>query len=237
VIVAPGGQKAAIVAIDKRNGNAVWQSGNDEAGYSSPIAFDFGGRRLIALLTGEAAVGLAASDGQPLWRYTRVANGTANVATPIHKDGHVFYSSDYGTGAVLLRLASQEAGVRAQEVYFTRDMRNHYTSCVLVGDHLYGFSSAILTAMEFRTGKVAWRDRSVGKGHCIYAEGHLYCLSEDGVVGLVEATPAAYREKSRFRIPPGDFPTWTVPAIADGKLFLREQDNLYCYDIKEPGRL
>jgi outer membrane protein assembly factor BamB len=237
VIVTPGGSRGTVVALDKRNGNTVWQSPQrQEAGYSSPIAFDFGGLRQLAVFTGDAAIGLAAADGKLLWRYDRVANGTANVATPIYHEGHVFFSSDYGTGAVLLRLTGQGAAVRSQEVYFTRDMRNHYTSCVLAGDHLYGFSGTVLTAMEFRTGKVAWRNRSVGKGHCIYAEGHLYCLSEDGVVGLVEATPAAYREKSRFRIPRGEYPTWAVPVVAEGKLFLREQDNLYCYDIQEPGR-
>jgi outer membrane protein assembly factor BamB len=232
LIVTPGARNASVVALDKRNGNTVWQSQSDEAGYSSVIAFDYGGTRLLALLTGDAALGLAASDGKLLWRYKGVANGTANVATPIYHDGHVFYSSDYGTGCVLMRLSGQGSAVKAQEAYFNRDMRNHYTSCVLVGEYLYGFSSSILTAMEFKSGKVAWRDRSVGKGNCIYAEGNLYCLSENGVVGLVEATSAAYREKSRFQIPPGSFPTWSFPAIADGKLFLREQDNLYCYDIK-----
>jgi outer membrane protein assembly factor BamB len=103
---------------------------------------------------------------------------------------------------------------------------------VLVGDYVYGFSSSVLTAMKFLTGEVAWRDRSVGKGSVAYAEGHIYALGEDGVVGLIEATPAAYKEKSRFEISRGNYPTWTQPVIANGKLFLREQDNLYCYNVK-----
>ena len=111
-------------------------------------------------------------------------------------------------------------------------MRNHYSSSVLVGDYLYGFSSSVLTAMKFLTGEVAWRDRSVGKGSVTYADRHLYALSEDGVVGLIEATPAGYKEKSRFEISRGNFPTWTPPVISNGKLYLREQDNLYCYNIK-----
>src|SRR5437763_15336712 len=111
-------------------------------------------------------------------------------------------------------------------------MRNHYSSSVLVGNYVYGFSSSSLTAMKFLTGEVAWRDRSVGKGSVIYAEGNLYALSEDGVVGLIEATPQAYKEKSRFEIQRGSYPTWTPPVIAKGKLYLREQDNLYCYNIK-----
>ena len=105
-----------------------------------------------------------------MWRYAKVANDVANIATPIVHDGHVFVSSDYGTGCALLKLTPEGGAVKAAEVYFNRDMRNHYTTSVLVGDHVYGFSSAILTAMNFMTGKVAWSDRSVGKGNCIYAD-------------------------------------------------------------------
>jgi len=111
-------------------------------------------------------------------------------------------------------------------------MKNHYSSSVLVGDYLYGFSSSILTAMKFQTGQVAWRARSVGKGSVTYADGKLYLFGETGVVGLAEATPGAYREISRFQINAGEYPTWTPPVISDGRLYLREQDNLYCYDIK-----
>ena len=111
-------------------------------------------------------------------------------------------------------------------------MKNHYSSSVLVGDYLYGFSSSILTAMRFQTGQVAWRARSVGKGSVTYADGRLYLFGETGVVGLAEATPAAYKEISRFQIDAGAYPTWTPPVISDGKMYLREQDNLYCYDIK-----
>lgn len=234
LIVTPGGSGASIVALNKNNGELVWKSGNDEAAYSSVIAFDLGGRRYMAAFTGEAAVGLAAGNGELLWRYNKVSNRTANIATPIFHDGHVFVSSDYGTGCALLKLEPQGGGVKASEVYFSREMKNHYSTSVLVGDYLYGFNSTVLTAMKFATGEVAWRDRSVGKGGLIYADGHLYVMGENGTVGLVEATPAGYKEKSRFEIPRGEFPTWTPPVVAEGKLYLREQDNLYCYDIKAP---
>ena len=228
VIVTPGAAGAAVVALDKMNGKVLWTSQSDQAGYSSPVAFDVAGSRKVVVFTGEAAIGLDFNSGRLLWRYERVANRTADIATPIVHDGQIFLSSDYGTGCALLKVSA--AG--ASEVYFNRDMRNHYSTSVLVGDYLYGFSSSILTAMKFQTGEVAWRDRSVGKGSLIYADRHLYCLGEEGVVGLVEATPAGYREKSRFEIPKGGFPTWSPPVIADGKLYLREQDNLYCYNIK-----
>ena len=231
VVVNAGGGGASIVAIDKSNGNVIWKSLDDEAGYSSAIVIETGGVRQYVLLTGEAAVGVRADNGHQLWRYSRVSNRTANVATPIARGGRVFVSSDYGTGGGLLELAANGSGVDAKEIYFTREMRNHYNTPVLVGDHLYGYSSRILTCMNFETGEVAWKDRAVGKGQVIAAGGLLYLLSEDGVAGLAEATPEGYRERSRFSIPRGRYPTWALPVVANGRLYLREQDTLYAYDI------
>ncbi len=228
LIVTPGGPGASVVALDKKTGKLLWKSQSDSAGYSSPIAFDAAGKRQIAVLTGEGALGLNAANGELLWRNKKVANGTANIATPIAFDGRVFFSTDYGTGCLLLDVRSGGA----RELYFNREMKNHYSSSVLHQGYLYGFSSSILTAMKFEDGSVAWRDRSVGKGSVTYADGHLYVLSEAGRVALVEATPAGYREKSRFSIPSGEFPTWTPPVIAHGRLYLREQDRLYAFDIR-----
>lgn len=234
LIVNAGGKGASIVALDKNNGNVLWQSQSDEAGYSSAVVSEVGGLRQYILLTGEGAVGVSAENGELFWRYDEVANSTANVATPVVHGDHVFVSSDYGTGGALLKMSRSGNRIQAQEVYFNRDMRNHYSSSVLIGDHLYGYSSSALTAMNFQTGSVAWRDRSVGKGQIIYAEGRLYLFSEGGVAGLAEATPAAYREISRFEIPRvSSYPTWALPAIANGKLYLRDQGTLYSYDIRK----
>jgi outer membrane protein assembly factor BamB len=232
VIVTPGGPGASVVALDKLKGDLLWKSQSDPAGYSSPIAFDAGGSRKVVVFTAHGAIALDMKNGEFQWRYDKVSNRTANIATPIVHDGYVFLSSDYGTGCALLKLTAGAKAVGASEVYFNRDMRNHYTTSVLVGDYLYGFSSGILTAMKFLTGEVAWRDRSVGKGNVIYAEGNLYAFGEDGAVGLIQATPQGYKEKSRFEIRKGSYPTWTPPVIANGRLYLRDQDNLYCYNIK-----
>jgi outer membrane protein assembly factor BamB len=232
VIVAPGGRGAGVVALNKADGALLWKSQDDEAGYSSAMPFDFGGRRHIAVFTGDAAIGLDIATGELNWRYGKVSNSTANIATPIFNNGHVFYSSAYGTGAALLKLTPENRKLSATEVYFTRDMKNHYSSSVLVGQHLYGYNDAILTSMKFQTGEVAWRTRNIPKGSVTYADKHLYVFSEEGDVALVEASPEAYKEKSRFSISRGNFPTWVPPVIANGKLYLREQDNLYCYNIK-----
>ena len=232
VIVNPGGRQASVVALDKNNGNVIWKAPGDRAGYSSPVAAEVGSIRHYIVLTGGGAVGVRASDGEVLWSYDRISNGTANVATPIVQGDHVFLSTDYGTGCALLRLEPEGEGIRADEVYFHRDMKNHYSTSILLGNYLYGFSSRILTVMNFLTGEIQWRDRSVGKGQIVTAEGLLYILSDDGVVGLVKADPAGYHEIARFSIERGEYRTWTLPVIANGKLFLRDQDSLSCYNVK-----
>jgi outer membrane protein assembly factor BamB len=234
VIVTPGGSNASIVAMDKASGKTIWTSQelSDGPGYSSCVIGDVGGIRTIMALTDRAGVGVRAGDGKLMWRYERVANRTANVATPIFHDNKVFYTSDYGTGCALLGLTAQNGTVKAEEIYFSRDMQNHHGGVVLYNGYLYGYSSQILTCMEFNTGKVAWKDRSVGKGCLTCADGNLYLLSEDNVAGLAEATPEGYREKGRFSIPDQGRPSWAHPVVCGGQLYLRNQGWLACYDVR-----
>jgi outer membrane protein assembly factor BamB len=219
-------------------GKTVWQSSelSDEASYSSAVVADVQGVRTIMALTSEAGVGVRASDGKLLWHYREAANRTANAATPLYSDGRVFYTSDYGTGGALLALKAAGNEVRANEVYFTRDMQNHHGGVVLVNGYLYGYNNAILTCLEFATGKVMWRDRSVGKGAVTYADGHLYILSENNVVGLVEATSAGYREKGRFSVRDQGWPSWAHPVVAGARLFIRNQGTLTVYDVRGSGQ-
>jgi outer membrane protein assembly factor BamB len=227
VLVNPGGRGASVVALDRDTGELIWKSGDDRAGYSSAIVADAGGVRQAIFFTDENGLGVDLRDGKLLWSYDRMANGTANAATPIFHDGKVFLSSDYGTGCALLALSP--AG--AKEVYFNREMRNHHSSSVLVGDTLYGFSSSILTAMDFATGRVLWQDRSVGKGSLVAGDGRLFLFSDRGVAGLAEPSTEGYREHGRFSQERSGLPTWTHPMIHRGRLYLRDQDKLYAYEI------
>jgi outer membrane protein assembly factor BamB len=233
VLVNAGGRDGSIVALDKNDGSILWKSEvSDEASYSSAVVATLGGVRQAIYFTGERALGVSVDDGSLLWHYRRVSNRTANVATPIVRGNYVFLSSDYGTGCALLEIQGGPSAMSAREVYFNQEMKNHHASSVLVDDTLYGFSSSILTALDFETGAVMWKDRGVGKGSLIYADGHLYTLSENGVMGLVEATRAGYREKSRFEIPRSDEKSWSHPVISDGQLYLRDQDTLYSFSIR-----
>jgi len=234
VIVTPGGRGAGVVALDKMSGKTVWVSKelSDGAGYSSPIVADVGGVRTIMTFTADAGVGVRASDGKLMWRNSSASNGTANIATPVYSDGKVFFTSSYGAGGALLGLRASGNEVRAQEIYFTRDMRNHHGGVVLVNGYIYGYNDSILTCLEFASGKMVWRDRSVGKGAVTYADGHLYILGEDNVVGLVEATPAGYREKGRFSIADQGLPSWAHPVVSKGRLYIRNQGTLTSYDVR-----
>ncbi|MCH8333713.1 PQQ-like beta-propeller repeat protein [Candidatus Sumerlaeota bacterium] len=235
VIVTPGGPGATVVALDTQSGATIWTSEglSDAAGYASCVAGDAGGVRVIATMTAEAGVGLRVSDGRLLWRYSRPSNGTANVATPILYDNKVFYTTAYGTGGGLLRLDPGRADIGSRQVYFNRNMQNHHGGVVLVDGYIYGFSDSILTCLEFETGKRVWRNRSVGKGSLMAADGHLYLIGENNRVGLAEATPEGYRETGRFRIADSGQPAWAHPVVAGGRLFIRNQDTIACYDIEE----
>jgi outer membrane protein assembly factor BamB len=234
LIVTPGGRGAGMVALDKMSGQTVWVAKelSDEAGYASAIAADVQGVRTIMTLTAEAGIGVRAADGKLMWRQKNVANSTANITTPIFFDNKVFYTSSYGAGAALLGLTAQSGEVRAQQIYFTREMQNHHGGVVLVDGYLYGFNNSILSCLKFSTGETMWRNRSVGKGSLTYADGRLYLLGEDNLVGLAEAAPGAYRETGRFKIADKGLPSWAHPVVSGGRLYIRNQNTLAAYDVR-----
>jgi outer membrane protein assembly factor BamB len=249
VVVTPGGPAAYMVALDKRTGRELWRTpappsgprGREGAGYSSVVVSSGGGVRQYVQLGGRGLLGVRASDGKLLWSYNRVANDVANIPTPIVKDDLVFASTGYQAGSVLLRLVASAGSVEAREVYFleARTLQNHHGGLVLVGDHVYGghgHNRGFPIAVELATGKVAWggdiRNAGSGSAAVTYADGHLYFRYQNGIVMLIEATPAGYREKGSFTIPNVSQPSWPHPVITGGKLYLREQDTLYVYDVR-----
>jgi hypothetical protein len=143
----------------------------------------------------------------------------------------VFYTSAYATGGGLINLVAQGNELHATEAYFTRDMQNHHGGVVHVGSALYGFNNAILTAIDFASGKTLWRDRSVGKGAVVYADNRLYMLSEDNVMGIAEVSPTGYKETGRFTIPDQGLPSWAHPVVSGGQLYIRNQGTLTVYNV------
>jgi outer membrane protein assembly factor BamB len=247
LICTPGSAKAIIAALDKKTGEVIWESplpagrSGDAAAYSSIVVSHAAGVKQYVQLTGKGVISVAADDGRPLWTYNRIANGTANIPTPIVKDDYVFCSTGYGTGAALLKIVKKEGGIAAEEVYFLKanDLQNHHGGMILLGDHLYcghGHNQGFPLCIEWKTGKVAWRPgRGPGSGSAavLYADGHLYFRYEDGTMALIEATPDEYRLKGSFKLASVKDRSWPHPVIVGGKLYLRDGDTLMCYDIRK----
>jgi len=238
VILIPGGPRGNLVALQKRTGAVVWQSKDftDGIHYSSPIVVEIGGIRQYIQLTDASVAGIAAADGRVLWRAPR-AGKTAVIPTPIYHDHCVYVSSSYGVGCNLFKISVAGGEFAAEQLYANKVMMNHHGGVVLVGEYLYGYSEGKgWTCQDFATGKAMWQEKArLGKGSLVDADGMLYLRAESGPgsVALMEATPRGYREQSRFNPPErSDKNSWPHPVIAGGRLYLRDQDLLLCYDVR-----
>jgi outer membrane protein assembly factor BamB len=237
LVCTPGGASGAMVALNKKTGALIWQAKEftDKAEYSSPILAQIAGVNQYVQLTGESVVGIATADGKLLWRAERKGR-TATIPTPIvHKD-HVYVTSGYGVGCNLFKITKTGSVFKAEQVYANKNMVNHHGGVVLVGEHLYGFSDGKgWVCQEFLTGNVVWSDKGVGKGSLTCADGRLYLRNESGGgrIALIEATPASYKETGSFEQPDRSKEnSWPHPVIANGKLYIRDQDILLCYEVK-----
>jgi outer membrane protein assembly factor BamB len=236
LVCTPGGNTAALAALNKMTGEPIWKTSipaGDKAAYASVIIAHAGDIKLYVQFLHKGLVGIDAATGKLLWRYEKTKDVAANIPTPIFHDGYVF-SSAGRTGGGLIKLATDKNGVSFVPVYYVQAMANGIGGTVLVGDFLYGTNATSLVCLEFATGKVKWKERSVAPGAVCYADGHVYLRGEKGDVVLVEATPDGYKEKGRFKQPDhGKIPAWPHPVIANGCLYLRDQGFVFCYDIKD----
>ncbi|MGE3314063.1 MAG: PQQ-binding-like beta-propeller repeat protein [Planctomycetaceae bacterium] len=235
VICTPGGAKGTIVALDINTGEPIWKSvlpQKDGAGYASAAVAEIGGVRQYIQFTARGTVGVSADDGDFLWREDSAANPTANCSSPLIEKNLVFSASSYGQGGALVKVTGSDSSFQAERVYHTSDMKNHHGDMVIVDGLLYGSDDAIFTCLELETGKVKWQNRSVGKGAVTFADGRIYLRSETGPVALIEPSGEGYREKGRFQQPDrSSASAWAHPVVAAGKLFLRDQDLLLCYNV------
>ena len=243
VICTPGGERATLAALDKRTGAIRWlgpvvaleaeKRPYHTAGYSSVIAANIHGMRQYVQFLSGGVVGLEAKTGKLLWHYDKPANSTANISTPLWHGNRVFAASAYSTGGGQVEIVKKGDEFEAVEKYFLKNMQNHHGGMILLDGHLYGSGGKELLCVDWLSGEIAWKDRSVGKGSIAYADGHFYVRSENGPVALVEATPKAYRETGRFEQPDrSDKKAWAHPVVAGGRLYLRDWDILLCYDVK-----
>jgi outer membrane protein assembly factor BamB len=243
VIVTPGGKDATMAALNKAAGETVWTcpipTRHTEAGYSSVVVATVGGVKHYVQLFNGGLVGVS-TEGGVLWKYEKLGPNTANIPTPIVAGEYVFASAGYGKGAALLRLKAEGKGVTYEEVYFRRELTNKHGGVIRVGDYLYGDTDdqGRPFCAEFKTGKVLWkreRDQGHGGGSTAVtaADGRLYFHYEDGWVVLADASPAGYKEHGAFKAPKRSGQSWAHPVVSGGRLYIREGDLLYCYDVRE----
>ena len=240
VLVTPGGDNGTIACFNLQTGEKIWQSSEmkQPANYSSIIAVDHFGKRQYIQLTGQKVFGLNV-DGKLLWQQD-FPGRVAVVPTPIYKDGQVYVTAGYGAGCMLQNVTADSA---MEKIYDNKVMKNHHGGVLLVGDYLYGHSDDNgMICQNFNSGELVWSDKKKNgsKGAVAYADGMLYCLSEDsGECYLVEATETEYKEVSRFKMDPQTTQrnpngrVWTHPVISNGRLYLRDQDVICCYKITE----
>ncbi|WP_145359103.1 PQQ-like beta-propeller repeat protein [Alienimonas californiensis] len=232
---APADDDTAPQGRRGRRGGGGPSSG---AAYASPILVEAAGRRQVVQLAAEALVGVAVDTGELLWQYAAPANrNKINCSTPLYEGGLVFASSAYGNGGGAAKLTEEPGGgVQAEEVYFAREMQNHHGGMVVAGGALYGANGGneggFLTCLDFATGEILWRDRDAPKGSLMMAGGRIYLRAEGGELLLIEPSRENLIVKGRFDQPDRtSSPAWAHPVVANGTLYVRDQDTLFAYDV------
>jgi outer membrane protein assembly factor BamB len=249
LLVEVGGKDGkSIVAFDKKSGDVIWGSHTDILGYSSPIAVTIGGIRQLIVFTGTQLVSVSPENGSLYWKYPWQTQHDVNAATPVFiPPDKIFISSGYGKGAAVVRVRvmappetsagenegeesrENHAEIKIEEIWKNQEMKNHFATSVLHGEYLYGFDNAILKCIDASTGTEKWKTRGFGKGTLMLADGHLIILSDRGKLGLAEATPSAYKEVANAEVLSGL--CWTVPTLANGRLYARNEKEMVCLDM------
>jgi outer membrane protein assembly factor BamB len=239
VICTPGGSDATLVALNSRNGEVIWKTpvpAGDAAAYASAVITEVNGQKQYVQFLAKGLVGVDAETGKLSWRYDKIAEGSpANIPTPVTFANFVYGGSSKG-GASLIELQENQGEIAVKELYHNAKLPTGIGGSVRVGDYLYGTTGQGLLCVKFDTGEVMWQDRSIGAGSVCYADGRLYLHGDQDDVALVEANPKEYVERGRFSLP--DQPdrakskSWTYPVIANGRLYLRDLNVVWCYGIR-----
>ena len=219
-----------IVAFNKNSGKVVWTYKNGNNSYSSQVVWEIEGQKQVVSFVGYGIVGLSLETGEELWKYRWETSYGLNIAMPLFfSPNYVFLSSGYDTGAAMLQIQKNGNGWTPELVWTNRLFRNHFGSSISQKGYIYGFDNNVLKCISAKTGEEQWKARGYNKGSLIFADGALIILGENGNLGLVEATPAEFKELASAQILNGK--CWTAPTLANGKLYLRNQTEMVCLEL------
>ncbi|MFO1094063.1 MAG: PQQ-binding-like beta-propeller repeat protein [Planctomycetaceae bacterium] len=252
LICSPGGPDAALVALNKGTGDGpavrvpeLGPAGREGMGFSSIVVTEIAGVRQYVQLTGRGLVGVDARNGRWLWGYNGISNDTANIPTPVVRNDLVFAANGYNAGSVLLRIAPEagqdphSANWHAEPVYVLKggQFQNHHGGVALVGDLIYGghgSNNGLPTCLEFATGRIRWKQRGPGVGSAavVVADGCLYFRYQNGLVALLAPGEETFELRGTMQIPGAGGDSWSHPVVANGRMYLREQDTLWVYDVR-----
>jgi len=244
LVCTPGGTAATLLGLNKKTGDAIWRSAlpeGDEAAYASAIAVEVDGVRQYVQLLQKGLVGVDATTGKLLWRYSKpISRYGANIPSPLANNSLIYVGSA-GTGGGTVRLKNENGKITPEELYFGSKLPTAIGGSIMIGNHLYGTASKAMLCIEFTSGKVVWEEPALGAASLCHADGRLYLHGENGQVALIEPSPDGYLEKGRFTPPNRPQRTnqmekaWAYPVVAHGRLYLRDHNHLWCYDVKAPA--
>jgi len=249
VICTPGGEEGTMVALDKNSGAIIWISKEwtDEAGYSSPIVAVIDGIRQYIQQSAKGVAGIDAKNGKLLWKIEVEGYRTAIIPTPIYKDNIVYVTASYNSSCNAIKLNKEGEKFETELLYSNKNMLNHHGGVVLVNGHIYGFSEGSgWTCQDFKTGENVWSTGRTGevtnfsKGAVLAVNDRLILQEEkSGLLAVIAASSDGWKEFGRLEFPERtqmetkDNMVWTHPVIAHGKLYVRDHDLLFCFDLKD----
>lgn len=232
VFALPGGREGgSVAAFNAHSGQLAWHALDDEAGYSSPVCATLGGVRQLLVLTNEALVSLSPTNGRVYWRYPWQTKDGFNIATPLTFDNYVFISSAYGKGCALGSQRQRKGTTECQASLHAQSDAQLFRQQRPIRTHIYGFDNSDLVCMEIRTGNAHWREQGFRKGSLMIADGYLLILGETGRLAVARAIPGEYREIASIQLSRNK--CWTVPVVARGNMYVRDENHLRCLDLRQ----